>query len=193
MVVVKAVRREPLGIGGHLGRDRVPEVDHGRGEPLEAGRIEAGEGGGQHVVLHQLHLVHERAAGVGGTHEHDPPVARDADALHESALLHAVDDPGRAGHRGVDDLRQAPHRHRLVVVEQRQDVEMGHAEAEPQEPLRCGATERSEGTAHVDEHRLDGLASFGRRCRRGGCSHGMKYLPWTNSCVKWNCSTRVEE
>ena len=124
------------------------------------------EGGGDDGALDELGLVHEIEAGLRGPHEHDPPVVRDADALDEPALLHAVDDPGGARHRGVQDLGQAAHGHGIVVPEQREHVEMGHADAQPHESLRARTAERADGAPEAGD-RLLGHTAGGRRrgCR----------------------------
>ena len=63
----------------------------------------------------------------------DPPVRLAVAPLDEAALLHPVDDPGRAGDRDVERLGELAHRQRALGLEDRQDVEVDEAEraAEP--------------------------------------------------------------
>ena len=78
--------------------------------------------------------------GVGRVDEDDPPVRRVVAALDEAALLHPVDDAGRAGDRDVERLGEPAHRQRALGLEDRQDVEVDEAERAaqpaPEQPMR---------------------------------------------------------
>ena len=55
------------------------------------------------------------------------------------ALLDPVDEPGRVRERHVEHLGQPAHRHLAVALERVQDVELGHADAEPDAGARSTA------------------------------------------------------
>ena len=89
-----------------------------------------------------------RPASVGWTRTTRRSSRRRA-ALDEAALLHPVDDPGRARDRDVERLREPAHRQRPVRLEDRQDVEVDEAEralqprAEHAASARAGSTRSS--------------------------------------------------
>ena len=158
--------RVALGRRRELGLDGDPQVRGGDREPVELLDVHALEGGGDDGALDELGLVHEIEAGLRGLHEDDPPIVGDPHALDEPALLHAIDDARGARHRDVQDLRQAAHGHGVVVAEQRQHVEMGHADAEPNQALRAGAPERADGAPEAGDGVLGCRAAVGApRCR----------------------------
>jgi hypothetical protein len=173
--------------------DRGAQVVRGGGEPLELLRVEPADGAEHHFALHELRLVDEVQAGLGGTHEHHPSVVGDPDAFDEAFLLHPVDDPRGAGHRGVQDLCQPAHRHRIVVPEQREHVEMGHADPEPHQPLGPGTAQGSDGAAEARERLAGRLFPLGAGIGVGSCSHEVKCLRRPNNPVKDNCSRHTEE
>jgi hypothetical protein len=75
------------------------------------------------------------------------------------------------------------------MLEQREHVEMGHADAEPHQPLGDGASERPGRPTEGGEHLLGRLASLGEgvgRSLRGDGSHEVKYLRHPNNPVKSN-------
>ena len=149
-------RRVAAGGGGELLGERGAQVRERGLHPVELAGIEAGHRRREDVAADELRLVDEVDPGDGEADEDHAAVVGDARALDEAPLLHAVDDPGGVRHRGVEDLGQAAHGHRLVVAEQRQHVEMGHADAELHEPLRPGTPERARGSADVGDDRLEG-------------------------------------
>ena len=175
---------EALGVAGELGFHRGGQVGHRHGEPVELLRVEPPECAHQDVVLDELHLVHEVEARLRRPDEDHAPVVGDADALDEPALLHPVDDPGRVRHRGVQDVGQVAHGHRVVVAQQRQDVKMGHADAEPDEPLGSGAAQDADTPGEIGKDRLGGMAPVRDGAGLDSGSHEVKYLPRTNSSVK---------
>ena len=59
--------------------------------------------------------------------QHDPPVLGVVPSLDEASRLHPVDDAGHARDRDVEGLGEAAHRHRALGLEERQNVEVGHA------------------------------------------------------------------
>ena len=63
-----------------------------------------------------------------GVDEDDPAVVVVVAALDEAALLHPVDDPGRARDRHVERVGELAHRQRALVLEDRQHVEVDDAE-----------------------------------------------------------------
>ena len=75
------------------------------------------------------------AALVGDRDPDDPAVLVVALPLDEAALLHPVDDPGRARLAHVHGVGEAAHRQRPLGVEREQDVEVDEAER-PTRPLR---------------------------------------------------------
>src|SRR4051812_23173958 len=68
------------------------------------------------------------ATSLGDAHEDDPAILEVVDPLDEPALLHAVDDSGRAGDGHVERLGEAAHLEGAVRVEEDQDVEMRKAD-----------------------------------------------------------------
>jgi hypothetical protein len=66
-------------------------------------------------------------AGRGRLDEHEPTIVGHARALDEPVLLHPIDDPGRIRDGHADELCEAAHRHRAVVLEQPQDMQLAHA------------------------------------------------------------------
>jgi len=163
-------------VAGELGVHRGGHRGERYREAVELLRVQAPEGAHEDVVLDQLHLVDEVEAGLRRTDEDHAPVVGDADALHEPTLLHPVDDPGRVRHRGVQDVGEPAHGHRVVVAQERQDVKMGHADAEPHEPLGSGAAQDADAPGEVGQDRLRRVAPVlgGSGCNSG--SHRVKYF-----------------
>ena len=170
-----------------------PRSVEASGQAVELRRIEPADRADDDLALHQLGLVDEGEAGRGGPDEDDAAVVGHADALDEALLLHAVDDPGGARHRGVEDLGQAAHRHRVVVTQQREHVEMGHADPEPNQALRSRAAKGADGPAEVRERLVGRLLPLRAGIRVDSGSHVMKYLRHANSSVKRNCQRKAEE
>ena len=61
-------------------------------------------------------VIEHLATGRGDPDEHDPAVARDADAFDEPSLLDPVDQTGRVRQRDVEHLGQPAHRHLAVAL-----------------------------------------------------------------------------
>lgn len=196
-------------IDGQRGLDGALEVRGCHAEAPKLGIIHAFQSTSQDGALDQLCLVHEVDPGLGEPDKHDPTVIGHAHPLYQVALLHPVDDPGGARERCPDDLGQAAHGHGIVVAQQRQDVKVGHADAQVHEPPGTGAAERAEGTAEaghgvigsleVVERRpgnaLDGVSSVpgGLGVDRDGRSHRMEYLRPAKYPVKCNSQPTMED
>ena len=103
-----------------------------------------------------LDVLEHLASGVGDPDEDDPAIARDADPFDEPALLDAIDEAGRGRERDVEHVGEAAHRQLAVALEQVHDVELGHADAEADEPLAADALELAHRRPEVgDDGRLD--------------------------------------
>ena len=106
------------------------------------------------------------SAGVGRVDQHDPTVVALASPLDEPALVHPVDDPGRARDRHVERLGELAHRQRAVGLEHRQDVQVDEAERAAQPgrnaPMRSRGFQAvsSSSKAPVEPAALVGRRSF---------------------------------
>jgi len=72
-----------------------------------------------------VHVLEHLGAAGRRVDDDDPAVGQVMPALDEPALLHAVDDARRAGHRDVERLRELAHRQGPIDLEHGQDVEIG--------------------------------------------------------------------
>ena len=108
------------------------------------------------------HLPEDGVAGIGRVDEDDPPIGGVVAALDEAALLHPVDDPGRARDRHVEGVGELRHRQRTLRLEDREDVQVDEAQR-PAQPMleRPCALARAPRRQLVQEV-LGGLASRGR-------------------------------
>ena len=77
---------------------------------------------------------------VGDPDQDDPAVLGDAGPFDEAALLDPVDETGRVRQRDVEHVGQTAHRHLAAPLERVQDVELSHADAEPDEPFARSRT-----------------------------------------------------
>ena len=112
-------------------------------ETIELLVVEPGQDCLHQVVLDDLDLVEEAAAGRGEPDEDDPAVVRDADPLDETALLHPVDEPGGVRQRDVEELGEAAHRELAGLFEAPHDVEMRHADPLLHEPTGRRAADQA--------------------------------------------------
>src|SRR4051812_34725109 len=129
----------------HNGRSKVFERLSYSKQP---GLVEMAEDRLEPIALDGLHLLERLDAARGDPDEHDPPVVRNPDALDETSLLHAIDDPGRVAERHVEQLRHPAHRQVAVMLEEPHDVHVGHAHAGLHEA--AGASTPESGDHVVD-------------------------------------------
>src|ERR1035437_8558035 len=101
---------------------------------------ELGENLGQHSSSVGRHIAEDPEARLGSVNAHDPAILGAVASLYQPALLHAIDDPGRAGVGDVHRLGQLFHRERPFGLEGSQDVEMDEAESVPVPGLEYPAT-----------------------------------------------------
>ncbi len=135
----------------------------------------------------------------------EAPIVGDADALDEVVRLHPVDEPCRVRHRDAEELGEAAHRHRTVVLEEPQDVELAHADLALDEAAHRGAAELADPAADFCQDGVD--RRLGRRFLRrvdrvgggrlgpghAGTSHQVKHSTDVNDSVKINGSGVAEE
>jgi hypothetical protein len=103
-----------------------------------------------------------RVAGIRRMDEDDPPILWLAPSLDQAALLHPIDDPGRARHRHIERLGQLAHRERAVGLEDRENVQVDETQR-PTQPLaqRAGAFARVPRGQLLEEV-VDGPPARGR-------------------------------
>ena len=84
--------------------------------------------------------------------EDHPAIVRLVAPLDETALLHAIDDPGRAGDRDIQSLGQLAHGERAVGLEHSQHMQVDEAERAAQPvPERAGTLTRTPGGQFLEE------------------------------------------
>ena len=123
------------------GRDGDPEVRHGCGHGGELRFVELVEDAPDDPLAQDLDVIEHLASGDGDSNQHDPAVARDADAFHEPTFLDAIDKAGRGRQRDVEHLGQAAHRELTMTLEHVHHMELRHADAEPHEPFAADTLE----------------------------------------------------
>jgi hypothetical protein len=139
----------PLGyvhvVQGRIIRERPREGDteigHGGSHGRKLRFVELVEDAPDDPLAQDLDVIEHLASGDGDPNEHDPAVARDADAFHEPSLLDAIDEAGRGRQRDVEHLGQAAHRELAVTLEHVHHMELRHADAEPDEPFAADTLE----------------------------------------------------
>ena len=87
--------------------------------------------------------------------EDDPPIVRRPHPFDQAVLGHSVDDPGRVRQGDVEELGDPAHRHRAVLLELPEDVNLGHADALLHELLGRGAAKFPERPADIGQDRPD--------------------------------------
>ena len=83
----------------------------------------------------EIELGHDVPAGLGELDDDDTPIASVADPLHESALLHPVDDRGRIRQRNVAKIGETAHRQRPEGGKAHEDMELARADRLLAQPL----------------------------------------------------------
>lgn len=101
---------------------------------------ELGENLGKHFSPVGRHIPEDLEARLGSVNAHNSAILGAVASLYQPALLHAIDDPGRAGVGNVHRLGQALHRERPFGLEGCQDVEMDETEGVPVPGLEHPAT-----------------------------------------------------
>jgi hypothetical protein len=157
----------------HIDAGRLLEPATERGQrPPDAGDLgasDAVEDRSKQLVADGIHLVEHAAACVRDADEHDPPVLRDPGPFDEAAFLDPVDQTGRVREGHVEHLRETAHRHLSGPLERVQDVELGHADTEPEEPLARGALQlRHRGAEVGDDGTVRVLCWLAARAPDGG-------------------------
>ena len=105
-------------------------------------------------VLAPLHrkVAEDRITRIGRVDEDHPAIVRLVAPLDEAALLHAVDDPGRARDRDIQSLGELAHGERAVGLEHGQHMEVDEAERPAQPvPERAGTLTRAPGGQFLEE------------------------------------------
>src|SRR3954447_15013182 len=190
---VIAEKRVLLGRARELGLDGSGDVDDGLADPRELVVVEALEDGTDQVAPEDIDVAEESIRGVGLPDQDDAAVVRKPDPLDVATLLEAIDDPGRVGERHIEQLGDPAHRHRTVMPEHREHVEMGHADPELHETLRADALELRERLAELGDEGLHRLAPVWFVRFPGDVLHVVNYRPWGNRSVKTKYGQTVEE
>ena len=126
-----------MGIGWHSGRLLEPATQLGDG-PADRGDLgppDTAEDRAKQVGADGVDLFEHPAARVGHADHHDAAVLRDPGPFDEPAFLDAIDQAGRVRQGHLEHIRQPAHRHLAVALERVHDVELGHADAHPDQPF----------------------------------------------------------
>ena len=172
-------------------RERAPEAAQ-RGEDDRALRgREVAEDRPEPFATVGLGLGQRSKAGRRRLDEDEATVVGDARTLDEPMLLHAIDDPRRVRERDPDELGQPAHRHRAVVLEQPQDVELAHAHMALDELAHGVAAQLADPAVDFCQDGFDrrgpGLRAGARPGRSlADTSHGMKHSSEVNDFVNLN-------
>jgi hypothetical protein len=108
---------------------RFPEVGDRTEDPLESRRREAAQDRPEAILLDRLDLVADPGTLLGRSDEDDATIVRNPNAVDEAALGHPIHETGRVAQRHVEQLGEATHRDVAVMLENPQNVEVGHADA----------------------------------------------------------------
>jgi hypothetical protein len=106
------------------------------------------------------HVAEDLGPGLGGVDANDPAIVGAVASLNQPALLHSIDDAGRARVGDVHCLGQSLHRERPFGLESSQDVQMDETEGMPVPGLEH-TTAVSGGPARhlVEQFSLERLAA----------------------------------
>ncbi len=140
MGVGRGVGEEVGLVAGHR-NDRGVDVLGSVAEPLELRVVEPGKDSAHQIVTDDLDVGQNLPSLVADPDEDHAPVIRMAEALHEAALLHPVDQAGgvRIGH--VKQLRDAAHRQLPVAIQHRHEMKVAHRDALPDQPFAGNTAE----------------------------------------------------
>ena len=138
-----------------------------RGDAAELGRGRRSRTVAEELVAQGVARQHPSPAGVIRTRTTRRSSGR-AIALDEAALLHPVDEPGGVRERDVEQVGQPAHRHLAVVLEQVHDVELGHADAEPDAVARSPTHLSSPSVARKSAMMVPAGSAGDRRWLRRG-------------------------
>src|SRR6187549_256325 len=132
------------------------EVFHGL---EQSSLLSAAEGATQPGVPSWLHLADEAAPRIGEGDEHEASVAVVVGPLDDATVNESPYDAGRVRERDVEFLGEARHRHPVVHLEEREDLE-----ADDREAMRLAA--RRPPMPVMGEERGEGLDDLGRAIAR---------------------------
>jgi hypothetical protein len=108
---------------------RLAEIGDRPKNPLEARGGQAAEDRPEAILLDRLDLVPDPRTLLGRSDEDHTTIVRNADAVDEAALRHPIDKTRRVAQRHIEQVGEATHRDVAVMLENPQNVEVGHADA----------------------------------------------------------------
>ena len=160
--------REQVRVGLVRARDGSPEVVERRHQPVELRLVELIEDPAERVALEHLDVGKDRSARRRQRDADHPAVLVVAAPLDEPALRHPVDEARRVRERDVERLGDPAHCHRAVPLEHREDVQVRHAHAPPEEALAAQALHLPEDEPELGDHLRGELGTVDPR----GCGFG---------------------
>ncbi len=165
------------------------------------GSIDPAENGPEQLVAERVDLLEHLLALRRDLDEDDTAVFWDARPLDEAALLDPVDEAGGIRQRHVEHLGEAAHRHLPVPLERVEDVELRHAETQPDDTLTRRAFQHRHRRTEVGDDggiRVGGGGSGGSFRARDGRVAGdsfchVNYPTRANHRVNMNDQCRTQE